>query len=962
MTTPRSSAKGSSNTFSTHNWKRLLLLSFVLLGFALRIHDLAGQSMWSDEGLSLYRSQLSLSEIGSNIITVDGIATRDTNPPLYFLLLHLLKLLVGDEIFSLRFLGVAIATFSVPLIYNLGMVSFGGRIGLIAALLIAISPFHVWQSQVLRNYSLLLTLSLFSVYGLLRYILTSPGRRQIRWLVLWSIAGLLSIYAHYFGFFVFAYTLIVIAIQSARESNVTRFFKKKRLWAASGLVLLILVPALVISLDRFAAGQQFDFYRVLPSTVLQHAASAFSVGVSRNLIQPLWRVLPVILIAFLGLFFGWLQNPYATILLIGYQIVPIAFLLLLSRINPLYNGVRHLLFILPPFLVFVAAGIAGPQRLDQKNILVSRIKRRWRWLGPVFAGFVVISQLAWLNAQFNSPSLIRDDVRGAAEYLNTHALPEDVIILHDTLIKFAFDYYYEGASPVEVIPRFGKRDEASAIEELEAESKNRRRLWFLTQPRPRTGFDRSLLSEWAGSNWPRFFVRRFPAMWLRVQLEGYIPQATVNDLPEAATPTSVNWDKTLQLHGFENLSDATAGVTSWASFYLSQSQTILEQHTLSLRLLDEQGNLWAQMDDDISRGFPPTATAADVIMRYDHQLTIPAGTPPGQYQLWLRLVRTSDGLSIPTSSGELDVFLTEVAVNTATCDASIDNLPADVKKTVKIGSELELVGYDLPTDTLRPGHPLKFDIWWCAKERPKADYLLRLQLLDDSEKLISESIGPLSRPDYPPSQWQAAELTRSLGAIDVPAKVETGTYNLRLSLLSPDSNEALRAGWALGRHFLPIGSFQVEQWPKETELPPLGHTLLADFGKPALIELHGYDLATNSVLSGDTLNLDLGWRSLAEDIATSYTVFIHLVSESEEIVAQVDSIPAGGFRPTTSWRSGEVILDSHAVVVPPETAGGTYQIWVGLYDANTGERLPIIVDSKQQPDGRLLLETIEVKE
>jgi hypothetical protein len=918
--------------------------------------------MWSDEGLSLYRAQLSLPEIGANVITVDGVETRDTNPPLYFMLLHFFKLLVGEEIFSLRFLGVAVATFSIPLIYNLGKVTFGSRIGLIAALLIAISPFHIWQSQVLRNYSLLLTLSLLSVYGLLRYILSSPGRRQNRWLVLWSVAALLSIYSHYFGFFVLAYELIVIAVQIARESNVTRLIKEKILWVACGLVLLILLPAMIVSFDRFAAGQQIDFYRVLPTTIMQHAASAFSVGVSRNLIQPLWRVLPVILIALLGLLFGWLKNPFSAILLIGYQVAPIAFLLLLSRINPLYNGVRHLLFILPPFLVFLAAGIEGPQQHAHRNIAVSRLRRLWRWVGPVLGGFVVISQLAWLNAQFNSPSLVRDDVRGAAEYLNVHALSDDVVVLHDTLISFTFDYYYDGAAPVVVVPRFGEFDETAAIETLQAESKNRRRVWFLTQPRPRTGFDRSLLSDRADANWPRFFERVYPAMWLRVRLEGYIPQAIISDLPEAATPLSATWDEVLRLHGSENLSNATAGMTSWISFYMSQPHTIPEQHTLSLRLIGEQGHLWAQMDDDISRGFPPAATVADAIMRYDHQLTIPAGTPPGQYQLWLRLVRTSDGLSISTSSGELDVFLGELTVNATTCDEGIDTFPASVRKTIKLGSELELVGYDLPADTLRPGHPLKFDIWWCAKEQPKADYLLRIQILDDSEKLISESISSLSRPNYPPSQWQAEDLIQSQGAIDVPATVETGTHNLRLSLLSPESGEALRAGWALGRHSVPLGSFQVEQWPKETELPPIKQPHRADFGIPALIEFHGYDLAANTVSSGDTVNLDLVWRSVAEEMSISYTVFIHLVSEAEEIVAQVDGNPAGGFRPTTSWRSGEVILDSHTVTVPPETSNGTYEIWVGLYDAKTGERLPVFVIGEQQPDGRLLLESIEVKE
>ena len=181
----------------------ILLILVVLLSFVLRIHDLEGQSMWSDEGLSLYRARLSLAENSQNIITVDGIDTRDTNPPLYFMLLHLWRNSTGETIFGLRFIGVAIATLAVPLIYALGKITFGRYAGFLASFLMAISPFHVWQSQVLRNYGMLLTLNLLSIYGLFRFILARSGRRRTLWLVIWAGAALIGIYTHYFSFFIF---------------------------------------------------------------------------------------------------------------------------------------------------------------------------------------------------------------------------------------------------------------------------------------------------------------------------------------------------------------------------------------------------------------------------------------------------------------------------------------------------------------------------------------------------------------------------------------------------------------------------------------------------------------------------------------------------------------------------------------------------------------------------------------
>ncbi len=364
-------------------WRGFLIL-LILLGFFLRLYDLEGQSMWSDEGLSFYRAQLPLSEIITNTITVDGIATRDTNPPFYFLLLHILIVLTGESVFALRYLGVAVATLAIPLMYGIGSISFGRRVGIIAALLIAISPFHIWQAQVVRNYSLLLTLNLLSVYGLIRFLMTTDGHRRVRWLIVWAVAGLIGIYTHYFGFFVFAFGLLALITLYAKERGWRLLRKQRSLWIAIILSAIILIPALVLAMDRFLAGTQIDFFPVPLSDVLIQASSVFSVGMNWTLTQPWWRVLPVLLVAFAGIWFAWKNQPKATILLIGYQIIPIALLLAASLFNPLYNGLRHLLIGLPPFLIFIASGLVGPFQLNSQSTR-STVRQFWRWLGPALA-------------------------------------------------------------------------------------------------------------------------------------------------------------------------------------------------------------------------------------------------------------------------------------------------------------------------------------------------------------------------------------------------------------------------------------------------------------------------------------------------------------------------------------------------------------------------------------------------
>ena len=211
-------------------WSAALLV-VLLLAFGLRTYQLEAQSLWSDEGLSLYRAGQLPAELLRGVITVDGVATRDTNPPFYFLLLHAWQSaggvgqVAGAGVFYLRYLSVLAGLLAVPLLYLLGRRAFGWGVGLAAALLLAISPFHVWMSQELRNYSLLVLLNLFSVYGLYRFMLArpdgEPGARRGRWLALWAAAGLLGVYTHYFGFFVLAYGGLSLLLLDVSQTDAT---------------------------------------------------------------------------------------------------------------------------------------------------------------------------------------------------------------------------------------------------------------------------------------------------------------------------------------------------------------------------------------------------------------------------------------------------------------------------------------------------------------------------------------------------------------------------------------------------------------------------------------------------------------------------------------------------------------------------------------------------------------------
>jgi len=122
------------------------------------------------------------------------------------------------------------------------------------------------------------------------------------------------------------------------------------------------------------------------------------------------------------------------------------------------------------------------------------------------------------------------------------------------------------------------------------------------------------------------------------------------------------------------------------------------------------------------------------------------------------------------------------------------------------------------------------------------------------------------------------------------------------------------------------------------------------FGDPALqgttvseangwIRLKSYAV-TAATQPGEEILLTLRWQSLRA-VRADYHVFVHLLDADNEKIAQRDGQPVQWLRPTSTWQPGEEIVDHYGLLLPAETAGGDYTIAVGLYEPNSGQRLPI---------------------
>jgi hypothetical protein len=114
------------------------------------------------------------------------------------------------------------------------------------------------------------------------------------------------------------------------------------------------------------------------------------------------------------------------------------------------------------------------------------------------------------------------------------------------------------------------------------------------------------------------------------------------------------------------------------------------------------------------------------------------------------------------------------------------------------------------------------------------------------------------------------------------------------------------------------------------------------------VRLLATDMEAAQVQPGEELRLALRWQAQAL-LAEDYVVFVHIDDASGQTVKVADGPATGGRYPMYFWEPGELVIDRRAVIVPLDTPPGRYRLTLGLYQPQTGERLPV---RGGDPDGR----------
>lgn len=390
-----------------------MLVGVVGLAFALRVAGLDFQSLWRDE-VDAIRFATALWDDLLRMFVVPG-----QNGPLYYVSLRPWLYLAGPSEYALRFFSVIFGTLAVPLVYRLSRRLFRSLpyLALLAALLTATSPYLVWYSQEGKMYSLVLALVLLSMD---RYLAALERGGWQRW-VLYVVFTAAAVYVHFVAALMVPVQIVAFFLMT-RETRRTRW----KAWLAStGVLLLPYLPLLRWQLP-LALSPADSGYRFVPlHDMLISLLANYSLGPISGSLRWATFLFVVLLLAA-----GWLwreaRSRLASLgILACWACLPVLSFFLLTLVRPMYTA-RYLIFLLPAYLILLAAGAIA-------------IVRRSRLSGWLLLAVLLALSFSGLWRQSQTP--VKADFRSATEYVASRKSPQDLLVFQIPYGRHSFDYY-----------------------------------------------------------------------------------------------------------------------------------------------------------------------------------------------------------------------------------------------------------------------------------------------------------------------------------------------------------------------------------------------------------------------------------------------------------------------------------------------------------------------------------------
>jgi len=317
----------------------MIIVFVLILALGLRLIGI-NQSLWLDEAISANIAKLPIGEI------VKSFSIGDFHPPLYYWFLDLWTKIGGSNVIWLRLSSILFSLVTIYFVYLIGNKIKNKKIGILAALFLAVNPLFIYYSQELRMYSMV---TMWLIIGFYFFIKIKNKKYKIKDLIIFNLMMALSFGTFYGSIFLIASFAIYFLIKKEWKL----FFLTN---VGTGLVILVLTPLLLIQIknSRIMLVQVTNWALVLGKVNLKNllliplkfgmGRISFYPKIAYYLTGSLWSLILLINI---------LKNKKEGNWLKFFLVVPIVLAILFSIKSPLLEYFRFLYLV--PIMCLVLA-------------------------------------------------------------------------------------------------------------------------------------------------------------------------------------------------------------------------------------------------------------------------------------------------------------------------------------------------------------------------------------------------------------------------------------------------------------------------------------------------------------------------------------------------------------------------------------------------------------------------------
>ena len=439
------------------------LFALTLAGLALRVLSMDSRGLWLDEAVTVTQANQSVAGIIRDLDT--GV-----HPPLYHILMHFWITAFGTGEIALRSFSVILGAVAIPAAFWAGQRLYDRRTGLVAAALVAFSPFQIWYSQEARMYELLFLAGLLSTAYLVLAVRENRARLWAGYL-LWTLIG---VFTHYFFAFLIAGQVVyyVFGEVAERESIARRAGRARaKWWKPWGLFFDVdtLGPWFlcgVVTLLAFAAWVYYAAHVQTPGeNALVGSISGSGLGYGQEVPRLALRFNDIALLA-VQMTVGF-HAQLAMDTLVAMWPLAISFVFLTMHLaREMTQHTRLLLAGVAGLLLMLVIGQWQGQILASRYFmavagalwllmawLLARVRGRAAvWVAVVLA---VVAGAAWLDQSYAPSNAMRYDNREALQEVSHSWRSSDTLIYLPFYMDPLTGYYLPPSIPAHGFPEYG---------------------------------------------------------------------------------------------------------------------------------------------------------------------------------------------------------------------------------------------------------------------------------------------------------------------------------------------------------------------------------------------------------------------------------------------------------------------------------------------------------------------------